>query len=356
MLRTLLVTFVLLGACDGAPGPLDAPADAGTPDAPAPFDPLRVHWEEREVPADALALWGHAAALLPDGTSLVFGGAIGDGSAASDDALIVDASSGLTVTTLPAPTPRPVERWCGCATYDGARERVIVAGGRNGAALEGVPSDTWLLDPGTGDVTELTGAGAPASVIGCALAYSEARRATYWFGGASGRGVSQATWRLDETAGTWAMVAGTGPTPRYDAHLEAIDGGRTLLLFAGSYGSAGAAFYSDVWRFDTETETWSEVVVEGDVPPGRRAPWVRLANGERGFYAGFGYDGMMRPLGDLFYFDLASATWTPVPLDPLPTARGFSPALSAGGAVGLLYMGLGSSSAVGDAWVLAPDP
>lgn len=363
MLRALLFALarlfaLALAGCEAAPTALDAPLDAGTPDAPAPFDPRRAHWEARVVPAEALPLWGHAAAVLPDGTSLVFGGAIGDASSASDDALIVDASSsGLTVTALPSPTPRPVDRWCGCAAYDGARERVIVAGGRNLGALGGLPGDTWLVDPSSGDVAELPASGAPASVIGCALAYSASRRATYWFGGASAGGVSQAMWRLDEDAGTWAAVAATGPTPRYDAHLEAIDDGRTLLLFAGSYGSSGAAFYSDVWRFDTASETWSEVVVEGDMPPGRRTPWVRLANGERGFYAGFGYDGSMSALGDLFYFDLETRTWTAVPLDPAPPARGFSPALAAPGAAGLLYMGLSSAtSAIADAWVLVPDP
>jgi hypothetical protein len=65
----------------------------------------------------------------------------------------------------------------------------------------------------------------------------------------------------------------------------------------------------------------------------------------------------MSPLGDLFYFDLEAATWTAVPLAPAPPARGFSPALAAPGAAGLLYMGLASgTSAIADAWVLVPDP
>jgi hypothetical protein len=92
------------------------------------------------------------------------------------------------------------------------------------------------------------------------------------------------------------------------------------LLFAGSYGARGAAFYSDVWLFDTTTETWSEIVVDGATPPGRRTPWVSAiedAEGSlRGFYAGFGYDGGMRPRGDLHYFDVASASWTELTLDP----------------------------------------
>ena len=354
--RVFGLLALLLVACDTTPVAVDAPVDAGLPDAPAPFDPLAVHWEARTVPALANPIWGHAAATLPDGRALVFGGAIGDGSAASDEALLVDASGGDIVLTPIAGTG-PSERWCGCATYDGARDRVLIAGGRNGANLGGIPGDTWTLDVASGTYAELAGASTPSSVIGCALAYSETARATYWFGGASATGVSAVMHRLDADGTAWVALPATGPTPRYDAHLEAIDGGRALLLFAGSYGSAGAAFYSDVWRFDVATETWTEVTVEGSTPPGRRAPWVRMANGERGFYAGFGYDGAMAPLGDLHYFDLTTASWIPVaPAGEVPPARGFSPALEGPeGSVGILFMGLSSSSGIADAYVLARD-
>jgi N-acetylneuraminic acid mutarotase len=99
-------------------------------------------------------------------------------------------------------------------------------------------------------------------VIGYALAYAARRRATYCFGGASTSVVSGRTYLLDADGTTWVELDAMGPTPRYDAQLEALDE-RRLLLFGGSWGSRLAAFYADVWVFDSETETWTAIPVEG---------------------------------------------------------------------------------------------
>jgi hypothetical protein len=359
--RSHLALFTLATGLLGCPTPT-VTSDASTsdafvtPDAGPDFDPSEVHWAEVELPTTIPSLWGWATAELPDGTAIVTGGMTDFSGTVPNTTWRVDArAEPITATTLGATAPPP-ERWCGCATYDAARGRVIVAGGRNIANVEGLPPDTWTLDVASDTWAELPAANTPASVIGCNLAYAAATRATYFFGGLSGAaGVSDDLYKLRADGTSWERIEATGPTPRYDGHLEAIEGGRQLLLFGGSYGAAGAGFYSDVWRFDTSTERWTEVVVEGDVPPGRRSPWLRMWNDGRGFYMGFGFNARMQPIGDLFYFDLATATWTPIELEVAPPARGFSAGMTGpAGSIGMLFPGLAATTPLRDAWQLVP--
>ncbi len=350
-------------ACDPTPATDDASmhdasvaTDAPMDDAAIVLGPADVHWESVSLDEAMPNVWGWSAASLGDGRTVVLGGAIGPSAFSVLDRVLVlapETAGSLLITALERPLVAPAPRWCTCATFDAARGRVLFAGGRNESALEGRVGATWEPDPTDGSFRELTDTPTPPGVIGCALAHSAQRRATYWFGGASSTVVSGTMYRLDEDGTSWVELAATGPTPRYDAHLEALDE-RRLLLFGGSYGARGAAFYSDVWIFDTESETWSEVEVDGATPPGRRTPWLRITDDRSGFYAGFGYDGAMLPLGDLHHFDLGDATWTEISVpEPIPAARGFSPAVEGpAGSIGLLLPGLGRSVTVRDAFVL----
>ena len=337
----------------------DAPLTTDAPtaeDAALARGPTDVHWESVALDDAMPDVWGWSAAGLPDGRTALLGGAIGaSAGAALSRVLVLAPSADGTLVTEPLARPElaPSPRWCTCATFDAARDRVLFAGGRNASALGGIAGATWELDVSSGAFRELTETPTPPGVIGCALAYSAERRATYWFGGASESVVSGSIHRLDADGSAWVELPATGPTPRYDPHFEALDG-RWLLLFGGSYGARGAAFYSDVWVFDTQTETWSEIEVDGATPPGRRAPWVRFSESRTGFYAGFGYDGSMRPLGDLHYFDLDAAVWSEIAVpEPIPAARGVSPAVEGpAGSIGLLLPGLGGGATVRDAFVL----
>jgi hypothetical protein len=350
-------------ACDPSPVTDDASMhdaavapDAPMDDAAIVLGPTDVHWERVSLDEAMPNVWGWSAASLGDGRTVVLGGAIGASAGTVLDRVLVlepAADASLAITALDRPALAPAPRWCTCASFDAARGRVLFAGGRNESALEGLVGSTWELDPSDGSFRELTETPTPPGVIGCALAHATARRATYWFGGASATVVSGTTYRLDEGATTWVELDATGPTPRYDAHFEPLDD-RRLLLFGGSYGARGAAFYSDVWIFDTETESWTEVMIDGATPPGRRTPWVRLTEDGRGFYAGFGYDGSMQPLGDLHHLDLERAQWTEIAVpEPIPAARGFSPAVEGPpGTIGLLLPGLGRNATVRDAFLL----
>jgi hypothetical protein len=155
----------------------------------------------------------------------------------------------------------------------------------------------------------------------------------------------------------------TGPRARYDHALRAIDGGRALVLFGGARSATGASnFFSDLWRFDTVTEQWAQVLIEGASPPGRRTPWMVPGADGSHLIMGLGVHGLQtsETFGDLWRLDLARSQWTEltaeaVPVDggEPPPPRGFTQGLPGPrGSLGLMLGGYDGSGPVDDAWVL----
>lgn len=362
-------TVLFLVGCEGAAAspPDDAAAtgvdasasaaDAGE-DSGLPADPMLARWESVPAPdVGPLAIWGFLAADLGDGRALVFGGT--NASEASGTTLgrawLYDMrGSELAVSEVVVDGTKPAPRYCGCAAWDPERGKLVMTGGRDLDAPLGVPPETWELDLATSTWTEVAVPSSPQGVIGCSMAWSGARHAMYLFGGAGARGASSKIFRYDATTPEWVELPATGPVPRYDAVLQPRDDGAKLLMFAGSLSASGAAFYSDLWLFDTTSETWVELEIAGDVPEGRRTPWVAQTPDGRGMYVAMGYDGDMLPIDDFWWLDFESARWTRLELGADgPRARGFSPALP-GAALGLGIMlgGFDAHVPVRDVWRL----
>ncbi len=323
---------VALAACVGTPSGSDVPTG--------------YRWEELSVPADSgLSRWGFMVADRGDGTSVVFGGttldAYADGGS-FDDTWIVDARGELpSFTKLPA-SAGPGPRYCGCAAYDRGRDRVVVVGGRN---LEMLAAETWVLDLGTATWTRLD-VETPPGVLACAMAYASERDALYLFGGLGGMDgeevVDGGTYRYDADVPSWTKLPATGPSPRFSAILTDVAPGEPLLLFGGTPRTFGTEYLADVWRFDPASETWSETVVAGASPRGRREGWLRVEPDGRGFLVGMGTAGVgpYDVLSDLWRFDFATRTFTEVTPPNSPAPRGFSLYIpAAAGQAGLLLGG-----------------
>ncbi|MDQ3032489.1 MAG: kelch motif-containing protein, partial [Myxococcota bacterium] len=335
-LPLLLILSSLACSVESTPDDAGSALDAGSDGGPS-FDPRAVRWETIELgEVSPDPSWGAMVADLGDGTAVLIGGtsAGSTGGRVYDSAFRIDARGAAVIATeiVPSSASAPAPRYCGCATWDAARSRVIVVGGRDltGPFLAG---ETWALDPESGAWSLLADAAStPPGVIGCAMAHSRSRGATYLFGGGGAGGFTDTTWRLDPESDAWTQltIAGESPSARYDAVMLPVDGGARLVLHAGSFGATGGAFFSDVWTFDVASESWAEQRAEGAEPRGRRAPWSRLDPTGGGFYAGMGYDFAMEPVDDLWHFDLATRRWTAIELDVDPGARGFAPALPAG--------------------------
>ncbi len=110
---------------------------------------------------------------------------------------------------------------------------------------------------------------APAPRRDAVLVYDFIRDRLILFGGRSTAALND-TWAFDLESRTWRELVppeGLRPPARYGA-VAGLDSSNDRLLVAT--GAAGPGRYlNDLWQFDLKTDSWSEVVVEGDLPPER---------------------------------------------------------------------------------------
>ncbi|MFO0607054.1 MAG: hypothetical protein U0324_28030 [Polyangiales bacterium] len=343
-----VVTDVAPDAAPDAAG--DAAGDAA-PDTPA--GPPHVTWEPVDLPAAGpLGRWGIMIADVGDGTAFVYGGttltAAGGGSTSSDLWRFDGRGDAPSFERVAAAGSPP--RYCGCVGYLPDSQTVLMIGGRN---PNEAPAETWAMREGAW--SQLAVPTTPPGVIGCAMAWSRERGALYLFGGGGmAAGFSSRIWRYDPSAPAWVMLDATGPRGRYDDALVPLPDGRTLLMVAGARGAqAGTGFYNDVWRFDTMAETWQQVTITGEAPPGRRSPWVSVDADGGGIVVALGSTGIQagEVLDDAWHLDLAAGAWARLEPETLPPARGFSMALPGRGAVrGYLFGGFDNARPIRDAW------
>mgnify|MGYP000998781315 CR=1 FL=1 len=380
----LLVSSFLLAACGETPTPAqttdaatqdvardalpdatpdgamsDAAVDDATDAAPEAAPPPRYAWESVTPPGEGpLGRWGYMVAATGPGEAYVFGGTTltltGSGSVSSDLWRWDGRADAATFTRVTG-TGAPPRRYCGCVGYIPTSRTLLMMGGRNPNEAS---AETWAFDVASGAWSQVMTTAMPTGLIGCQMAWSTSRGALYFFGGCGETaGCSGRTWRYDPSGPTWVRLDATGPRARYDDALVPIGDGRQLVMFAGARSASGAAnFFHDVWRFDTMTEAWSELTVEGPTPPGRRNPWVSVDADGNGMLVAMGATGLQPTdvLDDLWHLDFTARTWTALtPEGDTPPPRGFVAALPVTGTSrGVLMGGFDNSGPVRDLWRL----
>ncbi len=335
----------------------DAIADAST-DAVTDATPARrLVWRGIDLSTGPASRWGYMVADLGDGTAYVFGGTTLTNAGAgttSSDLWRFDGTVDPPTFTAVTVTGDPPRRYCGCLGYIPTSRTVVMIGGRTPSEA---PAETWLLPLDTMTWERASTDSTPGGVIGCNLAWSQARGALYHFGGgSSSTGYSGTVSRWNASTRAWERLDATGPRGRYDAVWSPMPDGRTLLLTMGARTAvAGAGFLNDVWRFDTMTDAWSQVTIEGEAPQGRRNPFVRVDADGRGLVLAMGAAGIRagETLADTWHLDLDAGRWTNLDPKELPPARGFVTALPGRGAVrGTLVGGFDNDGVRRDAWQL----
>jgi cysteine-rich repeat protein len=280
---------------------------------------------------------------------VLFGGAdfVDDG---ADDGYLNDTwalTDGAWTLLTPGPTDPP-ERATHAATYDLARDRVVVFGGSKFDPMSGVGQyygDTWEYDGAAW--AAVTAGAVPAPRSAHAATFDLARGQLVLFGGRTAS-YSSEVWTYD---GSWRpLPTNTGPTMR-GGHAMAYDPmRRKVVLFGGD--AVGPGITDETWELDGSTWT----LLPATTKPAPRTGAAMVFDVTRGRVVMFGgFDGAGTYFGDTWELDAANMTWVAVTSATSPSARtNAGIAYDAARRAVVLFGGEGADGAfLGDTWMYA---
>jgi hypothetical protein len=246
-------------------------------------------------------------------------------------------------TQIVAENTGPAPRHDHSALVDPVRGQIVVFGGR-GAGTFG---DTWIFELGARRWREVAGP-APAPRFGHGVVYDAAHRRMLLVMG-EGAGFFNDAWAFDLDQETWtelkaSRTADDEPRPRYGQSAALDRQGRVFI----SHGFSDQGRFDDTWVFDPTTARWSNITPTAGPRPLKRClhEIVYAAAGDRMFlYGGCSSGFGPCPQGDLWTFDLQAQTWTEIKFSGMaPDARS-NPSLAFDAARGALFLFGGKTGA-----------
>jgi hypothetical protein len=172
--------------------------------------------------------------------------------------------------------------------YDGARQKLVMFGGRNGGALIG---DTWEWDGSSW--TQIKTVHVPSARYDAAGAYDAVRHRVVVFGGTTASGSSNETWEYDGV--DWRQrLPGTSPTARAGAAMS-FDANRGHVILFGGGGT------NDTW--DWSGTNWTQLAPA--TSPGARSGARMAFDSAHKYVVMFGGSS-----GDTHTWTFDGTTWT----------------------------------------------
>jgi N-acetylneuraminic acid mutarotase len=194
--------------------------------------------------------------------------------------------------------------------------------------------DLFRLDPKHGERARMKEMRERGDVIppetGFHCMVSDSRRSLFSFGGAhylfqgdpaffQSFVVYDTLWKYDVSDKHWQAIQplGTKPAPRAGCNAEFHDG--SMYVFGGL--NRFFALNNELWRFDTNTTSWTQLTPTGPVPEARfigatttdhDTGRIYLFNGHRSTPTGF------QTIGDFWVYDVATNAFRALPSIPAP--------------------------------------
>ena len=316
---TLFVALLSVAGCGSSSSGATPPAnDAGTSDADTTGDDASTTmpgatWAATSPTPNNVVRWGMPWAYVAWQKRFVGFGGNANAAAAETWAFTPADAKWTKIADTNAPAPR----YCHCNVALPDQNQLLVIGGRDDSGP--LAAGAWTLDLATNAWTAITGPD-PSGVIGCMAAYMENQKRAIVFGGGS-NSLSHDTMSYDPVARAFTLLSpATSPPGRMDgmAAYDPGDGGR-MLMFGGEYGIGAPT--DDLWAFDGSD--WKKLTPNGAAPGKRRVPGQAFDAKRRRWFV-FGGTIDTKDLKDVWVLDAATLTWTQLPDDAAPKARGFT--------------------------------
>ncbi len=248
------------------------------------YDPAGPGWRN-QTPAGTLPCGVEDVGLAYDvarGRTVLFGG-VGNCPGNSYTNEVWDwtgnpvASPGTWTNWTLLPSSVPIGRKAHAVAYDPVRRKVVLYGGATDGGVVGgtwTPlSDTWEMDPDTGNWTLRTPASNPGARVNMAMAFDPARKTIILFGGTKATFDAE-TWEWNGVAGTWTrLTPATSPSARaYHRMVSYVRGGGSKILMFGGAGGSVFVGYDTTWEWDGVAGTWFDKTTGSGSPNTRGYP------------------------------------------------------------------------------------
>ncbi|XP_066354084.1 protein GLUTELIN PRECURSOR ACCUMULATION 3-like isoform X1 [Miscanthus floridulus] len=237
---------------------------------------------------------------------------------------------------------------------------MFIIGGRSGGKRLG---DFWMLDTDLWQWSEMTGFGDLPSPREFAAASAIGNRKIVMYGGWDGKKWLSDVYIMDTMSLEWTELAvnGSVPPPRCGHSATMIE--KRLLIFGGR-GGAGPIM-GDLWALkgiteeDNETPGWTQLKLPGQSPSPRCGHSVTSGGPYLLLFGGHGTGGWLSRY-DVYYnectiLDRVSVQWKHLPTSNEPPPPRAYHSMTSIGSRFLLFGGFDGKNTFGDLWWLVPE-
>ena len=264
-------------------------------------------WEDVSAVVRPAARSGQAMSYASGSDGIVlFGGLtfIGGFVDLPGDTWVYDTNTNEWTNASPQ-EPGPSGRWRHTMAYEAESDRVILFGGDTG-----LPNgETWSYDLDGNAWSNMNPVTSPSPRWGHVMSYDSQSDRIIVFGGETTPNVyeySSETWAYDFNTNEWRNTTPPiGPSARRDPAMAYDSESDRVVLFGGYTPSENL---EDMWTYDVDTNTWTEMVPEGRPSARWGHAMVYDAESDRVILFG-GYSGLDR-LNDTWAYDLNANEWT----------------------------------------------
>jgi hypothetical protein len=202
--------------------------------------------------------------------------------------------------------------------------KTIIFGGTRGPEI--TLSDVWEYDIESNEWTEKEKNDIhPKGRYGHCMAFDGVDKVVIYAGVTRDRNtVINDTWEYDINTHIWTEYCTEdddikpGPNRFWSAMTYGGEEGK-VIMFSGNIEGADQE-KNDLWEYDTNTHTWTEIIVEGDKPSPRMSHNIVYISNKIVLFGGWDFE-QSPYMDDTWEFDLETQTWQEIYTNDNPSGR-----------------------------------